>query len=246
MKQYLAFGLIAAILFSCAPVDKETGQMPEREYYNMLYEFKTGWNTWDTRSMFTQLYSPEGFAVKLALVDGKGEVAEDLRAGNTRKDAAYVHPKDHVFNNSYTEVEATWHEMAVNLRCTSDGDRVIMLLTPMESNTNLKGKIRILPEYAWPNTNSITGRDKLELDGESGFHFITRDKHTEMTGRVLGANLSFKDGCYYCDASKPVLIFTGDPVSFAEAEKLLSAGKKAFDDECAGYGDNPACLRYGY
>ena len=243
MKKYLALGLVAVILFSCAPGDKTTGAMPEREYYKMLEGFKTGWNTWDTRSMFTQLYSPEGFAVKLALVDGRGEVAEDLRAGNTRNDAAYVHPKDHVYDNSYTEVEATWHSMSVNLRCSSDGDRLIMLITPLEGNTDSKGRIRILPEYAWPNTNSITGRDKLELDGESGFHFITRDRHTEMTGSIVGANMSFKDGCYYCDASQPVLIFSGDPVSLEEAEKLLSDGKKAFDGECARYGDNAELYR---
>ena len=41
-------------------------------------------NTWDTRSMFTQLCLPEAFSVKLALVDAEGGIADDLRAGNDR------------------------------------------------------------------------------------------------------------------------------------------------------------------
>jgi len=42
---------------------------PVRNYYKMLDSLKTGWNTWDTRSMFTQLYLPEAFSVKLALLE---------------------------------------------------------------------------------------------------------------------------------------------------------------------------------
>ena len=243
LSRLLLVVAVSAAAFSCVSSDKSTGPMPEREYHKMMEAFKTGWNTWDTRSMFTQLYSPEGFSVKLALVDGKGEVAEDLRAGNPRGDAAYVHPKDHAYDNSYTEVEATWHGISVNLRCASDGDRLIMLVTPLEGDPGQKGKIRVKPEYAWPNTNSITGRDRLELDGKSGFHFITRDRHTEMTGEVAGADVTFKDGSYYCDASRPALIFTGDPISLEEAETLLAEGKKAFDEECARYGDNAELYR---
>ena len=115
--------LCIAVLPLMAWPSGKSGEMPVRHYYRMLDSLKTGWNTWDTRSMFTQLYLPEAFSIKVALVDSKGEVASDLRAGNPRRDAAYVHPRDHVWDNSYSEVDATWHGVSVKLRSASDGDR---------------------------------------------------------------------------------------------------------------------------
>lgn len=94
--------LICSVLPVAVSRTSKDDLLPVRNYYRMLDSLKTGWNTWDTRSMFTQLYLPEAFSVKLALVDAGGMVADDLRAGNDRKDAAYVHPYDHVVDNSYS------------------------------------------------------------------------------------------------------------------------------------------------
>lgn len=217
---------------------------PVRNYYKMLDSLKTGWNTWDTRSMFTQLYLPEAFSVKLALVDADGNVADDLRAGNARKDAAYVHPYDHMVDNSYSEVDATWHGVSVKLRSSSEGDRLVMLVTPTSGKKEANGLIRIKPEYAWPNANSITGRDRLSLDGISSFHFETNDKHVAMDGGIIGEGITFKDGCYYCKAGEPILIYTGDPLSVEEAESLLAEKKRIFEEVvCASYGQNKELYR---
>ena len=230
--------LCIAVLPLMAWPSGKSGEMPVRHYYRMLDSLKTGWNTWDTRSMFTQLYLPEAFSIKVALVDSKGEVASDLRAGNPRRDAAYVHPRDHIWDNSYSEVDATWHGVSVKLRSASDGDRLVMLLTPLEDHADAGGRLRIDPEYAWPNANEITGRDRLELDGKSGFIFTTRDRHVSMEGGIEAEGLEFLDGSYYCDPSSPVLVYAGGKTSFEEAGKLLDERKRAFEEECASYGGN--------
>lgn len=245
MKKTLFLTLLICSIMPVAGAKTRNGDLePVRNYYRMLDSLRTGWNTWDTRSMFTQLYLPEAFSVKLALVDAKGEVAEDLRAGNPRQDAAYVHPYDHVFDNSYSEVDATWHEVSVKLRSTSDGDRLLMLVTPTGENTDQKGMIRIKPEYAWPNANSITGRDRLTLDEKSSFRFETRDKHVSMAGGILGEGLCFQDGSYFCKSGSPILIYTGDPLNVNEAEKILNEKKRVFEEEvCASYGQNKELYR---
>jgi hypothetical protein len=239
--------IISIVLCLAIPVlglaRKPDGEMPVRHYYRMLDSLRTGWNTWDTRSMFTQLYLPEAFSVKVALVDGDGIVADDLRAGNPRKDAAYVHPYDHVIDNSYSEVDATWHGVSVKLRSTSEGDRLIMLLTPKNDNSASSGKLRIKAEYAWPNFNHITGRDRYSHDEVSSFHFETYDKHVKMDGGIIGEGLSYDDGCYYCDAGSPVLIYTGKPLTVNEADNILKEKKLLFDGMCDQYGSNRELYR---
>ena len=231
------------LLLSACAGDKETMQMPIRNYYQMLDSLCTGWHTWDTRSMFTQLYLPEAFSVKVALVDGEGKEAGDLRPGNLRSDAAEVHPREHTHDNSYSEVDATWHGISVKLCSTSTEDRLIMLLTPLQNNENPKGRIRIRSEYCWPYANSITGRDRLETDGLSHFCFYRRDNHAQMQGGIVGTNLQFSEGAYTCDASAPVLIYTGDSLSMDEAEAALAARKQQFDEECSRYGENKELYR---
>ena len=243
-KTIILILLICSVMPVAGSMTRRDDLAPVRNYYRMLDSLKTGWNTWDTRSMFTQLYLPEAFSVKLALVDAGGMVADDLRAGNDRKDAAYVHPYDHMVDNSYSEVDATWHGVSVKLRSTSEGDRLIMLVTPTEANTEAKGRIRIKPEYAWPNANHITGRDRLKLDEVSAFHFETRDRHVNMDGGILGAGLSLNEDCYYCSAGSPILVYTGEPITIDEAEKILARKKRIFEEDiCASYGKNKELYR---
>ena len=243
-KTIILILLICSVMPVAGSMTRRDDLAPVRNYYRMLDSLKTGWNTWDTRSMFTQLYLPEAFSVKLALVDAGGMVADDLRAGNDRKDAAYVHPYDHMVDNSYSEVDATWHGVSVKLRSTSEGDRLIMLVTPTEANTEAKGRIRIKPEYAWPNANHITGRDRLKLDEVSAFHFETRDRHVNMDGGIVGEGLSFNEDCYYCSAGSPILVYTGEPITIDEAEKILARKKRIFEEDiCASYGKNKELYR---
>ena len=243
-KTIILILLICSVMPVAGSMTRRDDLAPVRNYYRMLDSLKTGWNTWDTRSMFTQLYLPEAFSVKLALVDAGGMVADDLRAGNDRKDAAYVHPYDHMVDNSYSEVDATWHVVSVKLRSTSEGDRLIMLVTPTEANTEAKGRIRIKPEYAWPNANHITGRDRLKLDEVSAFHFETRDRHVNMDGGIVGEGLSFNEDCYYCSAGSPILVYTGEPITIDEAEKILARKKRIFEEDiCASYGKNKELYR---
>ena len=49
----------AALLLTASYGKTTVSQMPIRHYYQMLDSLCTGWHTWDTRSMFTQLYLPE-------------------------------------------------------------------------------------------------------------------------------------------------------------------------------------------
>lgn len=74
----LSFAVLAELPLAASGT-RNDDLLPVRHYYKMLDSLKTGWNTWDTRSMFTQLYFPEAFSVKLALVDAEGRVADALQ-----------------------------------------------------------------------------------------------------------------------------------------------------------------------
>ena len=75
LKKLIALSFaVLVVLPLAASGTRNDDLLPVRHYYKMLDSLKTGWNTWDTRSMFTQLYLPEAFSVKLALVDAEGGI----------------------------------------------------------------------------------------------------------------------------------------------------------------------------
>lgn len=246
MKTRITFFLLflSNLFLTVSHAAISTSLQPIRNYYQMLDSLRRGWNTWDSRSMLTLMYLPESFALKVALVDENGSVAEDLRAGNQRQDAAIVHPYDHTFPGTYTEVDACWHGVSVKLRATSDDDRLIVVLTPTADNTSARGRLRITPEYAWRYTNDITGKDNIQRDPQGHFHFWPRDSHIHIYGRIAGQGLTYDEAQgYFCDASAPVLIYTGDSLSVSEAVSLLQSKKAEYDRECARYGENAELYR---
>jgi len=237
MRLFKSFVLIILVFITITNTNAQnySKKMPVRNFYEMMDSVKQGWNSWDVRSMFTQLYLPLSFSIKVALVDDKGNVADDLRAGNTREDAAMVHPHTHSFDGTYSEVDASWHGVSVKLQSTSEGDRLIMLVTPIEKAKGVY--IRVSPQYAWEHFSIITGKDIIEKDIDK-FHFKTCDNIFHMIGSVKGENMVATGQYYLCDANSPVLIYTGEEISVEDAKKLLQEKKTVFENKGRmDYGD---------
>lgn len=215
---------------------------PEWEYKLIKQELLKGWNNWDTRNVFTQVYFPELTGVQLALVDADGKVNDQMRVGNRDDDAVIVHPYDHTYDGSYREADASWHGMELKIRAASEGKRLIMLITPAKDGN--RGSIRIEPGYIWEvlrnetkydvrpdhfdlismfDTDIITGH----VSGRECKYTLTRDKisHGPTEGRWNA------DGYYTCSADAPVLVYTGEEITVEEAEAYLQGKKDAFEQQ---------------
>lgn len=107
MKKQLTIAALALAICSCNQGGQASKQSfnssadyPEWQYTELKNEVKKGWNSWDTRSVFTQVFFPELNGVKLALVDAKGNVNDRICVGNREEDAAIVHPYDHTYDGT--------------------------------------------------------------------------------------------------------------------------------------------------
>ena len=52
---------------------KESSDYPEWEYTKIKKELAAGWNTWDTRSVFTQVWSEDKVGIRMSFVDAAGK-----------------------------------------------------------------------------------------------------------------------------------------------------------------------------
>ena len=206
---------------------KSTADYPEWEYTKIKKELLKCWNTWDTRSVFTEVWSEDKLGIKVSLVDQEGIENGQLRIGNRDYDAAVVHPYEHAYDGSYVEADVSWHGVSVKMRCASDGKRLVMLLTP--SGEGSKGDLKVKPGRIWEPAriegSSMVAEDHFELMSMFGTDVmagkvVSRDTRFVQTGR--------RDGYYLCPADAPVLIYTGPDITIQEAENLMDSRKSDF------------------
>ena len=249
----LSLAGVIALTAACCQVPSSTRSIElEHQFQEMNREISTGWNSYDARSLFTEVYLPECFGVKMSLQDPLGGVVDDIRVGNKREwynapqawkdDAAIVHPYGHAYDNSYSEVDAEWHGVAVKLRCASDGDNLVMLVTPKDECAG-GSKLRVTPCLAWDYISPICGGDVVRFD-DSGFTFSVRGGDWKTEGHVVAADYKavYADSgrwhYYECDLGSPVLVTVGKTYSIEEAEDLLHANRTAMEKAAREkYGD---------
>lgn len=240
MKRLFIIAIAAAVFTACSESDVENAaDYPEWEYKLLKKELMKGWNSWDTRNVFTQVFFPELTGIQIALVDSKGNLDDQMRVGNRDEDAVIVHPFDHSYDGRYREADASWHGMELKIRAASEGKRLVMLITPLqEGNT---GSIRIEPGYIW---DALRHENKYDIQPDY-FDLISTCDTDIIRGHVTGSDCKYTrtaedfsngpadgrlndDGYYTCRADAPVLIYTGEDISIEEAETLLQSAKEAF------------------
>ena len=230
--------LAAALALAACSGDPGTNaaDYPEWEYTKIKRELAKGWNTWDSRSVFTQVWSEDQIGVKVSIIDLQGNENDRIRIGNRENDAAIVHPYDHTYDGTYSEVDASWHGVSVKMRCAADGKRLVMLFTPTEEGRG--GKLKVSPRRLWA---PLRDSGSCEVR-EDGFELKAALGAGGMTGKVVSGDTRFvrsaSESYYLCPADAPVLVYTGEDITVAEAEALMQARKKAFEDsERSKWGD---------
>jgi len=227
--KHLPIAIAALILCAACTERAATGSAdyPEWEYTMIKKDLLKCWNTWDTRSIFTEVWCEDKLGVKVSLVDNDGNENDRLRIGNREADAAVIHPYEHAYDGSYVEADASWHGVSVKMRCAADGKRLVMLLTPASGGS--EGELKVKPGKIWEPMR-IEGRFSVS---EDHFKLVSMYGTGVMEGKVVSEDGRFiptghNDGYYLCHADAPVLICIGEEITVREAESLMEDRKREF------------------
>jgi len=107
-----------------------------RPYQQMMTELASGWNTWNTFSIFSHVHLPAGFAINLLFKDGATEGL--LREGSIGHYSLGVNsdlslPGPRSYDGRYTEIDLSWrgNRFLVQSATSPEQDQVL-LITPIE------------------------------------------------------------------------------------------------------------------
>ncbi|OJJ18446.1 hypothetical protein BKI52_22790 [marine bacterium AO1-C] len=230
MKRYLHYWVIfAAFIIGPLQAQPKAGYQ-FTEYQAIKKRLIKGWNTWNTRSVLSQVLLPEGFAVNLNFKQHnwlEEKYLKDALIGRYGKQAEQITPGIHTYTGSYTELTIQWQTLYARIQTAHVGDDLVILVTPLKPTKPLsknKNKVALIVEAAmlW-NRNGALRKNGNQLEakfpsGKSTSVHITGNPHTDYYVPTYSPYLAvFLD--------QPVGISTGKQRSLAEIQQIVKEQK---------------------
>ena len=169
MRYKISFLLFILFFILCDLVNAQNQSSQKetstKEAKAMSKKLIQGWNTWNTRSVLSQVLLPESFSINLAIKDRSGNILEETLIGRDHYGSKErVIPGPHAYDGSYTELEFEWHNIKLRVQSASVNNELYILVSPLyvaqgdsliitsRMLWNRKGEIKIDPQMIIGNT----------------------------------------------------------------------------------------------
>ena len=86
------------------------------EYDDLKKRLARGWNTWNTRSVLSHVFLPDGFALNLGLKEyASGLYLKEALIGRQGENSEQIRPGSHSYDGSYTELNLQWKGVEITV-----------------------------------------------------------------------------------------------------------------------------------
>lgn len=163
LRRFLIFACGAAWAVAAARAD--TG-----DYARIQGRLARGWNTWDTRSVLTQVHLPDGawFAPEFQV---GGERLRSAQPGDRNPQGVRVAMGLHALDGRYSELTLSWRGLTVRVETAAEGDRCVMLITPVEGAR--AATVRFLTQAGDPQSEiSLAAPVRFAVNTAAGEDFV--------------------------------------------------------------------------
>ncbi len=149
---------------------------PRSANYRALQQhLAQGWNTWDTNSVTTQVFLPEGLAIHVGLqhnstLDGEAFLRDAL-IGRLQPGAEQVLPGPHAWDGSYTDLRIEWKGHRWRIQSAHDAGDLVLLATPLPSTpiSAVPPTFIVSVDFLWNRPGTTVRRaDLIETQGAAG------------------------------------------------------------------------------
>jgi len=128
-------------------------------YDRIQTDLAQGWNTWDTRSVLTQVLLPDALGLSFGLKEYyRGTSLRTTQIGRRTEGAETVTLGRHAYDGSYTETTVAWAGITIRVQTAHVDDDLVVLVTPT-ANQQKSALLTVAVGYLWnrPGTVSRAG-----------------------------------------------------------------------------------------
>lgn len=220
--------LVLALLLAC------TGAWAG-EYDQVQARLASGWNSWNSRSVLSQVLLPEGLAINLGFKQRDWIDERYLREaliGRRGEGAEEIVPDLHALDGRCSSLQIRWQHLAARVETARAGDDLLVLITPLEPPEKPVDLI-VQSAMLWNRPGQLSldnGRLQARLPGREVTVFTTAehtpDPYIDATSPYLVLRL---DG--------PVGIATGRERTLEEISRVVALQQAALVKEAEAFGE---------
>ena len=210
------------LLAVCSCLAAQTQPPPRSPEYDALqHRLARGWNTWDVHSVAAQVLLPEGLTIRVGLKHNTGLNSDaflaDALIGRQGQGVEQVFPGPHTWNGSYTELRLSWREHSFLLQSAHDGEDLLMLATPLRSNSAVPPTLVFSAGVLWNLPGSVA-----RAGGHIEFQNGSRRIFVYSTAKETAApSLPIATPFFTAPFDGPVGLSTGRPRSIEQIRAVL-------------------------
>lgn len=201
--------------------------VPANSYPEVQAVLARGWNTWDTRSVLTQVLLPHGLAVSLGLKEYyTGNTLSHVQIGRHGENDERVVLGPHAIDGSYSAVDVTWRGIEFRVQTAHDGEDLVVLVEPVVLQQT-PPTVTVSFAFLWNRPGTVAAIDSTLVAVAEGLEttlFATvpgiDDRYLDVDGPVLALRLDDAIG-----------VCTGHPRAIDEIERVIAAAARANDPE---------------
>lgn len=235
LPSFIASAILLLTTVAAGSADASGLDNPRYEYFKLLRQTARGWNTWDTRSVLTQVLLPESFAIKMEIRDGNSAQTGNLRIGDTGPDSAVLQPSDHSLDGEYTDITVSWHGIRLRIQSASKDEELVILATPLEG----KAQLVIRPELCWQ-----IGTRYSDVWCEKDCFRFTAQNSEKSFRFFVSANTQQDSGALVCNLDSPITISSLGKMTAQQAQDYIrNVENEEFGEEKLKYGSGYETFR---
>ena len=225
MKYKFSFLLFILFFILCDLViaqnqssQKETSTKEAKAMSKKLIQ---GWNTWNTRSVLSQVLLPESFSINLAIKDHSGNILEETLIGRDHYGSKErVIPGPHAYDGSYTELEFEWHNIKLRVQSASVNNELYLLVSPL--NVAPGDSLIITPKMLWNRIGEI------KIDPQM---IVGNTPTNNIKVYVNGNNKIIFSNAIHTSLEKNISVTSGTSKSVQFVENTIKKAKIKFEIE---------------
>ena len=180
-----------------------------------------GWNTWNTRSVLSQVLLPESFSINLAIKDHSGNILEETLIGRDHYGSKErVIPGPHAYDGSYTELEFEWHNIKLRVQSASVNNELYLLVSPL--NVAPGDSLIITPKMLWNRIGEI------KIDPQM---IVGNTPTNNIKVYVNGNNKIIFSNAIHTSLEKNISVTSGTSKSVQFVENTIKKAKIKFETE---------------
>lgn len=226
---------VALLSFVCC-LPSAFAQADSLLYSRLQNQMARGWNTWNTQSLLSHVWLPEGVAVNLwfksgGLTPNRYLHESYFHAGQPRPEkmtAGY-----HAYDGSYTELFLEWEGLEAKVETASDGANLYILITPLKL-PKIAPYLAVAAGMIWNNAGTVRKQgSRIEIQaGKNKWMLSSPTAETPDFLPLTSPYLSFR-------LNQPLaLAVAATPQTAESVRNVIAAKRAAFEKTLEPYGED--------